>query len=182
MSVTGAAEYRDASAREQCVLVDEQNNVVGAIARADMRRDNRMHRATYIFVFDEQRARIVVQRRTDWKDYCPGKLDACFGGVVAYGESYEENARREIKEEIGLDDVALKHHFTGLYTDDTTNVWGDIWSAQFTGDLSDLRLQPEEVASVQWVPVADHGTQAVSPDEFTPDSLHFLRLLLSSTT
>lgn len=120
---------------------------------------------------------------------------------MAYGESYEENARREIKEEIGLDDVALKHHFTGLYTDDTTNVWGDIWSAQFTGyvappyashirsstnvlprDLSDLRLQPEEVASVQWVPVADHGTQAVSPDEFTPDSLHFLRLLLSSTT
>jgi len=36
------------------------------------------------------------------KDYCPGKLDLTPRCVVAFGESYQDNAIREIYEEMGI--------------------------------------------------------------------------------
>ena len=37
------------------------------------------------------------------KNWCPGYWDVAFGGCVDYGESYDECASRELKEESGLD-------------------------------------------------------------------------------
>ena len=37
------------TSEEQCVLVNEHNQVIGQIERSRMRRENRFHRATYIF-------------------------------------------------------------------------------------------------------------------------------------
>ncbi len=58
--------------------------------------ENLRHRASFIFVFTDDRRvplhqrRLLVQQRTACKDYCPSFWDVCTGGVVAAGESYEE--------------------------------------------------------------------------------------------
>lgn len=69
-------------------VVDEENRVIGVAERAKVRRENLCHRASYILVLDEA-DRILVQRRTLCKDFCPGMLDACAGGVVTAGEQME---------------------------------------------------------------------------------------------
>ena len=67
-------------------IVDEQDRVIGVAERARVRQENLRHRASYILVLDEAE-RILVQRRTR-KDFCPGMLDACAGGVVTTGRPW----------------------------------------------------------------------------------------------
>lgn len=88
-----------------------------------MRAENLWHRATYVFVFTSDE-KLLVQRRTMIKDYCPGYLDPAPGGVIGAGESYAENAVRELEEEMGIRDVPLEHVSTFKYEDDVTHCWG----------------------------------------------------------
>ncbi|WP_198511774.1 hypothetical protein, partial [Bacillus subtilis] len=62
-------------------IVNEENEVVAQATRAQMRAECLRHRATYIVVHDGM-GKILVQRRTEIKDFMPGKLDATAGGVV----------------------------------------------------------------------------------------------------
>ena len=78
-------------------VVDSRNVVVGRELRRRVRAENLRHRATYIFVFDRC-DRIVLQKRTATKDLFPGFYDAASGGVVNYGETYADNAERELAE------------------------------------------------------------------------------------
>ena len=41
------------------------------------------------------------------KDYCPGFLDPMTGGVVQFGETFAENAERELFEEMGVKGIPL---------------------------------------------------------------------------
>ncbi len=66
-----------------------------------MRAQCLRHRATYIVVHDGM-GKILVQRRTETKDFHPGMLDATAGGVVQADEQLLESARREAEEELGI--------------------------------------------------------------------------------
>lgn len=68
-------------------IVSEENEVIAQATRAQMRAQRMRHRATYIVVHDGN-GRILVQRRTEIKDFMPGKLDATAGGVVQTGEEF----------------------------------------------------------------------------------------------
>ena len=70
-------------------IVDEDNNVIAQATRRQMRAENLRHRATYIVVHDGM-GKILVQRRTDIKDFYPGLLDATAGGVVMQDENILE--------------------------------------------------------------------------------------------
>ncbi|MGL5040923.1 MAG: NUDIX hydrolase YfcD, partial [Aeromonas sp.] len=122
-------------------VVDAHNKVIGVAERATVRRDNLCHRASYILVLDEA-DRILVQRRTLGKDFCPGMLDACAGGVVTTGEEMEPSARRELAEELGIDDVPLQPWGHFYAQGDNFRVWGGLFSCHYQGPL---QLQAEEV-------------------------------------
>lgn len=104
-------------------VVDEQDRVIGVAERARVRRENLRHRASYILVLDEAE-RVLVQRRTLVKDFCPGMLDACAGGVVTQGEAMEPSARRELAEELGIRDVPLQSFGTFYAEGEGYRVWG----------------------------------------------------------
>lgn len=149
-------------------VVDEQDRVIGVAERARVRRENLRHRASYILVLDDAE-RVLVQRRTLGKDFCPGMLDACAGGVVTQGEAMEPSARRELAEELGIVDVPLQSFGTfyaeGALDGKGYRVWGGLFSCHYQGPL---QLQAEEVSAVHWMSLAEIGLRA---DEFTPDSL-----------
>ena len=66
-------------------IVNEENEVIAQASREQMRAERLRHRATYIVVHDGM-GKILVQRRTDTKDFLPGMLDATAGGVVQADE------------------------------------------------------------------------------------------------
>ena len=61
-------------------IVNENNEVIDTVLRKEMRQKHLPHRASYIAYCDRQN-RFLVEVRTLTKDYAPGLLDACIGGV-----------------------------------------------------------------------------------------------------
>src|SRR5262245_57643307 len=162
------------AANEIVAIVDAHNREIGAAPRREMRAKNLPHRSTYILVFNA-RGEMYVQKRTMTKDVFPGYYDPAAGGVVLAGESYEEGARRELYEEMGIRDVALTPLFTFYFTDERTCVWGRVFSCVYDGEVV---LQAEEVESGAFVPV-DEILRRAHTAPYTPDGMYVLRRYLN---
>ena len=159
---------------EIVVIVDAQNHVVGAAPRWEMRARRLCHRSTYILVFNS-RGELFVHKRTRTKDVFPGYYDPAAGGVVLAGESYEESARRELAEELGIRDVPLTPLFDFYYADERSHVWGRAFSCAYEGELS---LQAEEIERGAFMAPAD-VLRLAETEPVTPDGLLVLRRYLA---
>lgn len=80
-------EQRRLASTEWVDIVNEDNEVIAQSSREQMRAQRLRHRATYIVVHDGM-GKILVQRRTETKDFLPGMLDATAGGVFVLMSSY----------------------------------------------------------------------------------------------
>ncbi len=116
-------EQSQAAGMEWVDVVNEDNEVIAQASRPQMRAQCLRHRATYIVVHDGM-GKILVQRRTETKDFMPGMLDATAGGVVQSGEAFLESARREAEEELGIADVPFAEHGLFYFEDEHCRVWG----------------------------------------------------------
>jgi 8-oxo-dGTP pyrophosphatase MutT (NUDIX family) len=108
------------------------------------------------------------------KDIYPGYYDVAAGGVVLAGETYDESARRELQEELGISNASLTSFFTFFYQEGKNRVWGRVYSCTHDGELA---LQTEEIESGFF---ADpEAVLALSNKEpFTPDGIYVLKRYL----
>lgn len=166
------AELNEMAEMEWIDIVDENNDVIGCSSRAQMRAEGLRHRAIYIVVHNGA-GDILVQRRTQTKDYMPGMLDATAGGVMQRGETQLESARREAEEELGIADVPFADHGLFYFEDPFCRVWGGLFSCVSHGPFA---LQGAEVEEVFWLRPNEITYRC---DEFTADSLKALSLWLS---
>jgi len=99
----------DSTPNERFPVVDNNDRVISYASRSEVHGNNLRHRAVHILIFN-QAGDVYLQQRSRWKDRHPLKWDSSAAGHVAGGESYDETARRELKEELGID-VPLKRIF-----------------------------------------------------------------------
>jgi 8-oxo-dGTP pyrophosphatase MutT (NUDIX family) len=151
-------------AEELVEIVDRDNNPIGAVSRRVMRQQRLIHRASYVLVFNRQ-GELFLQKRTLTKDVYPGYWDVAAGGVVQAGESYQESAIRELREELGVSGIKLKPLFDQYYEDKDNRVWGRIFSCTHEGPFS---LQVEEIDYGRFMALpaieALHQSEPVTPD------------------
>ena len=159
-------------AEELVEIVDRDNSPIGAVTRRIMRQQNLIHRASYILVFNRQ-GQLFIQKRTATKDIYPGYWDLAAGGVVQAGETYLESAARELREELGVAGVKLKHLFDQYFEDENTKVWGRIFSCVNNGPFT---LQTEEIDYGRFIPLSEIETLHRS-EPVTPDGIALLRRL-----
>ena len=156
---------------EIVTVIDLADNVVDALPRPVVKGRGYTYRVTYILVFN-QAGEILVQARSDTKDWSPGLFDLAAGGIIQQGESYELSARRELEEELGIS-PSLTGHFDLFYDDLKSPVrnrnWGRVFSCVHEGPF---RLQPEEVVSAEFMSV--DSALALDPDRVTPDTRQVL--------
>ena len=134
-------EQRDA-AGELVDLIDPADRVIGWARRGAVRHRNLLHRGVGILCRDGA-GRIYVHRRTATKDLFPSMYDMFVGGVVARGEGYEQAARREIAEELGIAGAAPRRIFTHLYLGDRNRSLVAVYDVIWEGAI---RHQEEEVS------------------------------------
>lgn len=77
-------------------VVDKDNNIIGESDVATAHAEGLRHRVAGVFVFDAD-GDLYLQTGNKY-----GKYDLSAGGHVRKGESYEDAAKREMLEEIGL--------------------------------------------------------------------------------
>ncbi|MDD5251824.1 MAG: NUDIX domain-containing protein [Patescibacteria group bacterium] len=120
-------------------VVDENDQVVGEAPVEEAHARGFWHRIAAVYLFDEQ-GRILVQRRAD-----DGRLDHSAAGHVDVGESYLEAARRELAEELGVKDVNLEEIGVCRSAGKSKH-----WIGVFCCQAQPVRLEPTEVAGVDW--------------------------------
>ena len=156
---------------ERVDIVDLDDEVVSTVTRAEMRRDRLRHRAVFIAVTDGA-GRLLVHRRSALKDVWPGWCDIAVGGVVASGESYDDAARREVAEEIGVHAMPspIDRGRARPYDDDQVSLLGRCYQVVSTGPF---RFHDGEVTEAWWVG-RDDLPALMASEKLLPDSLELL--------
>src|SRR5947207_1895319 len=86
---------------ERFPVVDKNDRILRYASRSDVHGNNLRHRAVHILIFN-QADEVYLQQRARWKDRHPLKWDSSAAGHVTAGENYDETARRELREELGI--------------------------------------------------------------------------------
>jgi 8-oxo-dGTP pyrophosphatase MutT (NUDIX family) len=156
---------------EIVTIIDLADSVVDARPRREVKKQGFTYRVTYILVFNSS-GQILVQKRTDTKDWCPGRFDLAAGGIIQFNESYELSARRELMEELGIE-PPLTSHFNLFYDDLMAPIknrnWGRVFSCIHEGPFE---LQADEVASVEFMTVSE--ALSLDIETVTPDTRQVL--------
>ena len=85
---------------EMVDVVDKNDNIIGFDSKDNCHKLGKWHRCAAVYVIDKDK--LYLQTRSDNKKIDPGLLDHSASGHVRRGESYEEAAFRELKEELGI--------------------------------------------------------------------------------
>ena len=163
-------------AEEFLDIVDDQDRVLSRAPRSRVLRDYHIHRAVMFFVFDEEE-RVFVNQRSDTKEIYPGYWSIAFGGHVLSGESYDDAARREIREEVGLDAPARQiGGFQKRTADERENV-------KVYGVIADREpvLFADEIAQGQFMTLAELN-QMIPRFDFLPETPDLLKILIAHTS
>ncbi len=160
----------NSSPRQELVdIVDENDVVVDIVPRALMREHVLRHRAVFVVVASSG-AEVLVHRRSRDKDIWPGWLDLAVGGVLMSGETYDEGARREVLEEIGVESPHLEAFDAGkpqVYEDSAVRLLGRCFLLRHDGPFE---FYDGEIDEAWWVPIVDLEN-TVRTEKFLPDSV-----------
>lgn len=147
-------------------ICDNKGNPTGKVTeRSVAHATGAIHRTAHVWIVRQAENgswQILLQKRSQQKDSFPGCMDTSSAGHVQAGCECLESARRELKEELGIDASEEDLTYVGYFDD------GDV-KAEFNGkpfhdheiafvhvyekeiDINQLILQKEEVDAVQWM-------------------------------
>lgn len=90
-------------------IVNEEGVVIGRKSRKECHQNpDLLHRSVHVLVFNKK-GDLFLQKRAQDKDIQPGKWDTSVGGHLATGETCEEAVKREMAEELGIEEAELIH-------------------------------------------------------------------------
>lgn len=127
--------------------VDASDVVVSRRRRSEIHRLGLRHRAVHVLLFDPG-GRIFLQKRSMRKDSSPGLWDTSAAGHVEPGETYEQCARRELMEELGIAVERLEFLFKMPASADTGWEFIAVFRGTHAGPLS---LQASEIDDGVWM-------------------------------
>ncbi len=139
------------------VVVNDKDEVISNASLADARKLNLIYRVVFVIAKDKA-GRVLLQKRAPTLTMYPDCWDVTASGHVDGGRSYEEAARAELAEEVGIKDAELTevaHTFTDA------PLWNNVQSRRFATMYSTMLsetpkdLGPHEVTEVRWFTEAE---------------------------
>lgn len=153
---------------EQVILVDENDNEMGAMEKMEAHQKGILHRAFSILIFNSQ-GNLLIQRRSNLKYHSAGLWTNTCCSHPRPGESIETAAQRRLKEEMGIDlTPTLSHKF--IYTVSLENglIENEV-DYVFTGTFDGIpKINTQEVADWKFIGLTDLQLELnQKPEEFT---------------
>jgi isopentenyldiphosphate isomerase len=150
------------------IFVDENDIPIGSGSMQDAREKGIVYRIIQIFITNSKGEMLLQRRASHAHMTSAGKWDQSVGGHVDAGEGYDEAAYREMKEEIGIENVPLRE-VKKYYSEG-----GDVsiikrFNMLYTGVYDgEVMPNPEEISEVKWINPADlEAWIERSPNDFT---------------
>lgn len=137
------------SDEEQIILVDKHDKVIGFKSRSQ-RVDSDCSRSVSVWV-ENDNGQVLLQQRSFDKQIDPGKWTPAAEGTVSKGTSYDESAKRELEEEIGLSEVKLDKR-NKVYCKFSLG-WRQMqgYYVLCNWPIEKFKPQVEEVEKIEWV-------------------------------
>ena len=121
--------------QELLPLVDEEGNVIGGATRGQCHDGSKLlHPVVHLHVFDSK-GRLYLQQRPLWKDIQPGKWDTAVGGHVDFGEDIPTALRREVREELGIEDFVPEFLLRYVFESERDRELVHVYRAIYDGDI-----------------------------------------------
>lgn len=155
------------------LVVDEHDRPLDVHSSEEVWQKGLWHRIVRIMIEDRQ-GRLLLQKRSAKMDLYPGAWDHSAAGHVDEGETYEDGAARELAEETGLRDIALKEL---SYWQSQKTVHGRIlnrFNKLYRGILDSNQLptpQQAEVDELRWFTRDEAKALAAEHPELVTDGL-----------
>lgn len=142
--------------QELLYIVDEDNNPLEPQLRSNAHKNGLWHRTTGIWVINSKK-QILCQQRSMKKDVKPGFWEAFFGGHLAPGEDYMENAVLESNEELGVkvnkDDLIPYKIFKS--DKPTHKEFQHVFALLLDKEISEIHFEKEEIDKLRWIDVEE---------------------------
>ena len=127
--------------------VDEDDNVIGSVARDEADDKILRYRTTSVMVFNPK-GKLLVTKRSAQKKKFPGYFELKISGGVDYGETYEEAAKRELREEVGIQADKLEFLFKINVENSYEKLFVVIFKYVYDGLI---RIQKSEIDEYKWL-------------------------------
>lgn len=162
-------------------IVDENDNVVGSAPRSYVHANKLRHRAAHVIIFCDNRKKILLQKRSMFKDSHPGIYTTSCSGHIDAGEDYDTGAIREMREETGV--VVDVSRLTKVGKVVASGNTGNEFTFVYTWDCAEdekFSPPPDEVESLDWVEVSDFERMIEeNPKNFTNSFICVYKFYLS---
>lgn len=123
-------------------VVDRDDVIIGRSSRSEVHGNpDLIHRVAHVLVFNTD-GELFLQKRSKTKDVQPGKWDTSVGGHLDFGETYSHAAKREMKEELGIEPVRIDFLHKYLHSNDYESEYVSTFIASWDGDFV---LHPDEI-------------------------------------
>lgn len=153
---------------EQVILVNENDEQIGTMAKMEAHEKARLHRAFSVFVFNDKNE-LLLQKRALNKYHSPGLWTNTCCSHQRVGESNIEAGKRRLSEEMGFT-TELKERTSFIYKAPfdnglTEHEYDHILTGYYT---EDPKVNSDEVAEFKWMTLEDVQQDiSKNPDEYT---------------
>jgi isopentenyl-diphosphate delta-isomerase len=144
--------YNLSMEKEEVVLVDEGNNVLGTMPKTDVHREETpLHRAFSVFIFNPDK-KLLLQQRSAKKKTWPLMWSNSCCGHPKLGENNIKAAKRRIKDELGMEVDHIEEVAPYRYKFSKDNVMeNEICPILVAFAKEEPKINKDEVESAEWI-------------------------------
>ncbi|MFH0836715.1 MAG: NUDIX domain-containing protein [Candidatus Aenigmatarchaeota archaeon] len=152
-------------------IVNDKDDVTGKASKKEIYEKLLMHRIVHVMIFNNK-GQLALQLRSKQCSFCPTHWSTSAAGHVSSDESYEQAARRELKEELGITSK-LEFQYKDIYKD--TRPLKKILVTFKTTYNGQFKPNPKEVEKIQFFSLKNIQKMINNKEKFHPELLFLLR-------
>ncbi len=152
--------------KRKIIVVDENDEIIGHKEFEALRKED-VYRSSILWITNSG-GDILIAKRHRSKAHNPLKWGPSVSGTLEEGETYYGNAVKEVGEELGLENIMPKlGPKTKMEVDH--NFFAQLYFLQIDKDISEFKIQEDEVEEVRWISKKDLRRELKErPENFTP--------------
>jgi len=139
--------------KQQVILVDKNNRKIGIEEKIKAHKEDKLHRAFSIFIFNSN-GELLIQQRAKTKYHSGGLWSNTVCSHPKPNETYLQATHRRLKEEMGFD-CKLKKLFCFTYNTGFQNgIIENEYDCVFIGKFDDKpKPNPREIMDYKWISI-----------------------------